>query len=273
MGATLPQPVSTDSPRRFPGVVLDGMLFTLVEPDRDVVVEYNRWYEGDHFYATVVGPGVLSGRRFVCTRSLKDLRISGPDPIVSHPSIGSFLALYLLTDTDAFNEWGAVNTKRLHDAGRIFTAREHVHTLMYRHQWSWTPDGTGVSPELSLDHPFGLVVAEFWHATEPDDDSLAIRLAERYAPLLHRGTSAQLILAFTPRQLLDDAPGDVPRASDMDGTVLMLHFHGDVPADAVMAGVGAARTELEGLERARLRFASPFIPTIPATDCYTDQLW
>ena len=58
---------------------LGSMLFTLVEPHRGHEVEYNRWYERDHFYAgCMVGPWLYSGRRWVATRDLKALRFPEP---------------------------------------------------------------------------------------------------------------------------------------------------------------------------------------------------
>jgi len=54
---------------------LGSALFTLVEPHRGHEVAYNRWYERDHFYAgCMIGPWYFAGRRWVCTRELKDLR-------------------------------------------------------------------------------------------------------------------------------------------------------------------------------------------------------
>src|SRR5207245_2031393 len=206
MTTRLPQPASSDSPRRFAGVQLRGLLFTLVEPASGLEREYNRWYEGDHFYATVVGPGVLSGRRFVCTRALKDLRIMGESPVVPTPDVGSFLALYLLEDPTAFNEWGAVNTGLLYSAGRIFQEREHIHTLMYSLDWWWGDDPAGVSPELALDHPYHLVVAEFVTAADGAGPDLSTWLVENHAPRVHAETGARLVLSFKPVHLLDEAP-------------------------------------------------------------------
>jgi hypothetical protein len=268
----LPLPISSDAPRRFPEVVVDGMLFTLVEPRRDLAVDYNRWYEGDHFYATVVGPGVLSGRRFVCTAPLKRLRIVGPDPVVPDAAVGSFLAIYYLAQTDEFSAWGAVNTGALHRAGRIFTAREHIHTAIYGAEWFWEPASDGISPEIALDHPFDLIVTEFWQPSAPDS-TFSAWLHSELVPRLHSRGAPDLVCAFRPRPLLDGAPSDVPRATGIDDAVMVLHFHRSGDAEAVMAATRDTATELEASGRAHLQFASPFIPTVPGTDQYTDELW
>ena len=51
-----------------PPVALGGSLITLVEPRPGHEVEYNRWYERDHFYAgCMVGAHCFAGARFVAT--------------------------------------------------------------------------------------------------------------------------------------------------------------------------------------------------------------
>ena len=39
-----------------------SMLFTMVDPEKGYEVEYNRWYERDHFYAgCMIGPKLFRG--------------------------------------------------------------------------------------------------------------------------------------------------------------------------------------------------------------------
>ena len=52
-----------------------SMLYTLVDPNKGYEVEYNRWYEREHFYAgCLIGPWLFAGKRWVATRELKDMR-------------------------------------------------------------------------------------------------------------------------------------------------------------------------------------------------------
>jgi hypothetical protein len=260
MSSSSPQPVSSTEPRRFPGVQLGGMLFTLVEPWRDRQVDYNRWYEADHFYATLFGPGVFAGRRFVCTSALKQLREVGDKQVVPAAGIGSYLALYWMTRTSEFNEWGAANSLALHDAGRIFVERDHIHTLMYDLDSWMGRDQSAVPPEIALDHPFAFLVVEV--LAGPD---IGRRVRDELAPdAIARG--AALVLTFRPVPLLDDRPADVPSATGTGDFRLLLHFHDGGSAEDAMAALAAA-------DRATVRFRSPFVPTIPGTDCYTDALW
>jgi hypothetical protein len=249
------------------------MLFTLVEPNRGREVDYNRWYEGDHFFATVVGPGVLSARRFACPRRLKDLRVIGDRPIVPNADVGSYLAVYMLEDLNAFSQWGAVNTERLRSEGRIFSEREHIHTLMYSFEWWHNREPDGVTPELALDHPFDLVVVEVVEAGPASSKSnFCDWLANRHGPAVLAETGAELILSFSPVPLLEGAAADVPRASVGD-TYLNLHFHRKAEPEQVMADLRKTTEQLEGNHFGRVQFVSPFVPTVPGTDRYVDELW
>lgn len=56
-------------------IKLGTLLFTMVEPEQGHEVEYNRWYEHDHFYAgCMIAPWQFAGDRFVATKRMKDLR-------------------------------------------------------------------------------------------------------------------------------------------------------------------------------------------------------
>ena len=104
-------------------VRLGSALFTLVEPHRGHEVAYNRWYERDHFYAgCMIGPWYFAGRRWVCTRELKDLRVGGEVPLFGDDRAGSYLALYW-TLKGRFREntdWSTRQVHWLHDHGRMF---------------------------------------------------------------------------------------------------------------------------------------------------------
>jgi len=73
-------------------IKLGTMLFTMVEPTKGHEVEYNRWYERDHFYGGVLtGAWSFSGDRFVATRELKDLPpYPAETPMTPDPLTGSY---------------------------------------------------------------------------------------------------------------------------------------------------------------------------------------
>ncbi|MHB8511611.1 MAG: hypothetical protein ACYDCC_05475 [Actinomycetota bacterium] len=238
-------------------VKLGSMLFTIVEPHKGHEVAYNRWYERDHFYAgCMVGPGVLSGKRWVAPREYKSVRIGSLDK-------GSYLATYFISE-DQSREWGAWAAKEvhaLHKAGRMFAERDHVHTKMYRYEWGAFRDEDGVPPELALDHPYKGIAAILCEAPERGSALENSRLE------ITTEGSVAMCLAFTPVPIPDEAPADVPRIPDDAHRFLLLYFLEQDPLDA-WESVAADAKALS----ANVLWAAPFIPTIPGTDIYTDQL-
>jgi hypothetical protein len=256
--------------RRYP-VELGSMLYTLVEPARDRALEYNRWYEGDHFFESLREPGAFAGRRFACTRELKQLRYPDGDAVVPSRESGSLLSVYWLLDGGRYEEWGAKRANELHAEGRMFPERAHVHTQLYDLDWFVARDDDGVTPELALDHPFpGMVTV----VGETDDhDALDRWYRETYLERLLPGSPIQLCLSFRPRALLPSAPGDVPKLPADPRRWLHLSFLDVEPAtcwNELFAGEGAA---VEAAGVGTVVFASPFVPTIPGTDTYMDRLW
>jgi len=263
----------TDDPIR-----IGTMLYTLVEPHRGHEVDYNRWYERDHFYAGCqIGAFNFAGARFVATAPVKALRYpSGDAALVADPQVGSYLGVYYVLDGhhDEWNRWAVDQVNVLHKAGRMFEHRDHVHTGLYRFEWEHRRDADGVPAELTLDHRFAGMASVF---IEPADgatgEQVGSWLRERYLPSVVPGSPVATVLGFSPLPLLADAPGDVPRGETLDERVLALCFLDEAPGaswDTVFAPLGAALADA-GL--GTVIWASGFIGTVPGTDTYTDQLW
>ena len=252
-------------------VVLGSMLFTLVEPHKGHEVAYHRWYERDHFYAgCMVGPWFFAGRRWVSTRDLKDRRIgSGESPLFGDDAAGSYLALYWVLDGRGpeNTDWGSRQVKWLHDNGRMFPHRDHIHTLIYRYRGAERRDDDGVPPELALDHPFqGLAAVVVERPPE----------ADRKAPVpqwdLGPDSSVALVLRWSGIPLPPGAPVTQPGAQGVERREMQLWFADSEPEHwwpAVESYAEALEANGEGV----VRWASPFVPTVPGTDRYTDQLW
>ena len=248
-------------------VRLGSALFTLVEPHRGHEVAYNRWYERDHFYAgCMIGPWYFAGRRWVCTRELKDVRVGGEVPLFGDDRAGSYLALYW-TLKGRFREntdWSTRQVHWLHDHGRMFGERDHVHTLLYLFKGAEARDADGVPAELALDHPFrglGAVVVE-----RADGDAAPPR------PALAPGDPVALVLSFRGVPLPPGAPVTQPGTEGVERREMQLWFADDEPA-AWWPAVGRYAAEVAGSGAGTVRWASPFIPTLPGTDLYTDRLW
>jgi hypothetical protein len=253
-------------------IALGSALFTLVEPHKGHEVAYNRWYERDHFYAGCMnGPFYFSGRRWVSTKDLKDMRLgarSGEDALFGDDRLGSYLALYW-TPKGRFRDntdWSTRQVHWLHANGRMFAERDHIHTLLYLYKGADARDADGVPPELALDHPFrglGAVIVE----PSADGD-----VAEVPRPVLSSTGSVALVLSFRGVPLPPNAPVTQPGTDGADRRELQLWFANAEPA-GWWAAVGDYADAVAESGTGRVRWASPFVPTVPGTDRYTDQLW
>jgi hypothetical protein len=246
---------------------LGSMLFTLVEPHQGHEVAYNRWYERDHFYAgCMVGPWMFAGRRFVATRQLKDLRFPAEPPMFGNHRRGSYLAVYWVLDGrhDEHFDWALRQVRWLHENDRMYPERDHVHTLLYRYRGATRRDADGVPPELALDHPFASMAAVMVERTAPE-------VAVPAAPLT-AGCSVAMALTFDPIPLPEDAPVSQPGLEHLDRRELQLWFC-DTGPDVAWPLVHHYAEAVAGSGTGTVVWASPFVPTVPGTDRYTDELW
>ena len=260
------EPGTGDSSER--PIRLGGALITIVEPHRGHEIAYNRWYERDHFYAgCMIGAWTLQGSRYVATRDLKALRYPTPSPICPDPSSGSYLAIYwiLAGKLSEWLRWGTDQVLWLHENGRMFAARDHVHTSMYRFHSEYRAHEDGIPIELALDHRsryLVFIVGRLRAGKTLDDVDAFVR---------HRRLG-DVAAAFAPLPLLGDAPSDVPRVDDSDRFALVSFVDDEISEtwDATFASLGG---ELAAARIADLLFVSPFRKTVVGTDTYTGELW
>ncbi len=258
-------------------VTLGSMLLSLLDPERGQEVAFHRWYERDHFYAgCMIGPWFFAGRRFVATHPLKDLRYPASSPFLDDARRGSYLALYwLLAGHHAEAErWAVRQVNRLIANDRMLPSRRPAHAGFYRHRWSAFRDADGVPAELALDHPYAGVVLVMVDAQPGGDRPASERwYREEHLPRVLPGSPAAMCLAFDPIPLPDDAPAYVPRPPGLERRSLHVYF--------LEADPRACWRELFEPQARLLRerglgtvvWAAPFIPTIPGSDRYADELW
>jgi hypothetical protein len=260
------------------GIKLGTALLTMVEPHRGHEVEYNRWYERDHFYAgCMVGAWQFAGRRFVCPRPYKDLRWPREaNPITPDPMVGSYIAVYwvLAGHHDEWNAWAVDQVNWLHANGRMFPERDHIHTLLYQYEWSERTSTNGPSAELALDHHYpGMVMTVGEAAEGVDRAEVAAWYREEHLPPVLAEGAVDLVLGFSPLPLLGNAPSDVPRTEGNDRRFTLLWFLNRDPLAVWPSTFADHGAELAKSGLALPVWASPFIPTVVGTDTYTDQLW
>jgi hypothetical protein len=261
------QEVGSGDTRQKP-IKLGGALVTLVEPHRGHEVDYNRWYERDHFYAgCMIGAWTISGTRYVATRRHKDARFPMDSSFVADPSKGSYVAVYwvLAGKFGEWMKWGTDQVNWLHANDRMFEHRDHISTAMYKFRTESHANDDGVPVELACDRAYPGLVMLVAEPPEGKDAQWILDWAAGHSP-----APADQVAAFTPVPLLADAPKDVPLTPETE-RVCMLAFDESDPLEH-WDGYRAYADSLEG-DGGRVVFAAPFIKTIPGTDTYTDQLW
>jgi hypothetical protein len=258
-------------------IKLGTILFTMVEPHRGHEVDYNRWYERDHFYGGVLtGAWSFAGDRFVATRELKDLRYPAGSPMTPDPLTGSYLAIYWVLDGhhDEWNRWSVDTVKVLHATGRMFQERTHIHTVLYDFGWSIQSSDRGTSAELALDRSYAGLVVNVGELSDGATHSDVEDWTRAWAKdAMAQSWGPDLILNATPLPLLDDAPADVPRVTNADRRFVQLHFLDHVPQLGWDDGYAQFGEQLEASGTAKHLWTAPWIQTVFGTDTYTDQLW
>ena len=252
-------------------IELGHSMITLVEPHRDKVEEYNRWYEHDHAYAAVTSaPGCFAYGRYVATKELKALRYPNPSAVADPVTNGSYIAIYWYEQgrVKEVVDYSASVAPALVAAGRMNGDRDHVSTATYDYLGHTGRGPKAVPPEIALDHPYRGLVAVWLRPAEGVD---VVELGNWARANLDGDIAAG---RGPVDQVIDFAQSDAGFAlTGRVEEVLRCYFLDADPRevwDDVFAGLGAA-VEAGGKGRAEL--VAPFIPTVPGTDRYQDELW
>jgi hypothetical protein len=219
---------------------------------------------------------VFAGRRWVATRDLQTLRYPHDSPIAQPLSRGCYISTYIHQPGhhDEVVRWYiAAMAGNLYPNGRGFTDRTHVFTTHAPYSFGVVRDGEGpMRPWHALDHPYvGLVLEVIDPGHLDRRPELIEKLEHDFVPGQLAGSPAGVCLGFAAT-VLDNGgvvPG-VPDVPDQERLIAVLwllevdprrcwsHFlpHGDLIKSA-----GGS-----------LLLAAPFIPTLPGTNTYVNEL-
>ena len=254
-------------------------LFTMVDPNPGHEVEYNRWYERDHFYAgCMIGPWLFAGSRWVATRALKDMRFPEDTPFAVPADAGSYLAIYWMLDGyyDEHFAWSLPQVQWLYANGRGFAERTHAHTGLYDHPWAHYRDADPVPLELALDHHYeGLAVVSLERADGVSADELQSWLTSDALPALMQGSPIAAAAGWSPIDRGDSdsgAPMDLGTSPGGEERLLQMFFIEEKP-EGSWDRFHAYADAVNASGKAKVLFAAPFYRTVVGTDTYTDQLW
>jgi 2-hydroxychromene-2-carboxylate isomerase len=256
-------------------VALGAAIFGFVEPHRGAEAAFNRWYERDHLVAAgAMAPWTMATQRWVATRELKALRYPADSPIARPKERGSYLsAIWIQADRfDDQQAWVAEQMKMLAAMDRNFDRRDVVGTVGYDYRGGAFRDPDGVPPEQALDHRYpGIVLAWLERAADVRMPEFEKWLVEQQLPALIKGTPLAMALAFAPKPKASWWPKAAPEVPGIGERLLVSFFTERDPREcwAAFAGLGAALT---ASRKGRALLVAPFIPVVPGTDRYSDEL-
>ena len=262
----------------IPEIALGTVLFSIVEPHPGHEREFHRWYERDHFFAgCMIGANYFSGRRWVAPKPLKALRFPARTPIADDIRKGSYLVTYWILAGHYADtlRWSVDQVLQLHKQDRMQPPRDNVSTAFYAYAWGAFRDADGVPAELALEHPYaGIAVTMVDRRPDVAEADFTRWCREDYLPGFLAGSPIAMSLCLRPHVLPDDAPAYVPRPSqdELDRRYLLLSFLEAEPGAWWMDMFGGLGRDLVGAGLGDVIYAAPFIPTIPGTDQYVDEL-
>jgi hypothetical protein len=256
-------------------VRIGSALITMVEPHPGHERAYNRWYEDDHFYAGAMAmPWMFAGRRWVAPRDLQRLRYPADSAIAQPLNSGCYLSIYWITEGryEDHIRWTVATNQRLGPDGRVYNDRTHVYTAFQSYDGCAYRDADGPRDIHALDYPFGGLVLEVVDAVGVDRDALWSWLRDEHIPDVLRGSAVAMCLAFHPMPLPADRQSFVRDLPGLDRRLTLLWFTDGSPADEwdrTFAGLGDAVAKDD---KAKVELVAPFVPTVPGTERYVDEL-
>ncbi|MFI9026547.1 hypothetical protein [Streptomyces sp. NPDC053560] len=259
------------------GVRPGHALITMVEPHPGQEHAYNRWYEDDHFIAGAMAmPWIFAGRRWVATRDLQLLRYPDPSAVARPVTAGCYLSTYWLTEGryDDHMRWTVAINRRLNSDDRVHQDRTHVFTAFQDHEATVYRDGAAGPRDFhALDHPYAGLVLQVIDAAEPGQRAELLEwLRTRQLPARLAGSRAALVTAFRPTPLPADRMAYVAQVAGVDTRLTLLWFLEADPRDCWADTFEGLDTEVAASGLGRVELVAPFIPTVPGTDRYVDQL-
>ncbi|MEU7658738.1 hypothetical protein [Streptomyces lincolnensis] len=252
-------------------------LITMVEPHPGHEYAYNRWYEDDHYYAGAMAmPWMYAGRRWVATRDLQLLRRPEKSAIAEPVTAGCYLSTYWITDGryDDHMRWTVAINKRLNRDSRVYRDRTHVFTAFQDHAATVYRDGAAGPRDFhALDHPYAGLVLQVIDAESPEQrPELLEWLVSRHLPKQLAGSPTALVTVFRPTPLPGDRMSYVKQVEGIDTRLTLLWFLEADPRECWEAHFAGLEEQITGAGLGRLELLAPFVPTIPGTDKYVDQL-
>lgn len=253
---------------------IGSALITMVEPHVGHESAYNRWYEDDHFNAGALAmPWMFSGRRWVAPVPYQRLRYPADSAVAQPVEAGKYFSIYWITEGryDDHIRWTVGTNQRLLADGRVFLERDHTFTSFQEYAGPIYRDATGPRDIHALEYPYqGLVLEVIDAPDKASRDKLVAWLKRERVPAPDAPVALGMI--FLPMPLPADKQAYVKDVEGVDTRITVLWFTEGDPADGWDATFGTVGDEVAATGLGRVELMAPFIPTLPGTETYVDQL-
>jgi hypothetical protein len=219
-------------------------------------------------------PWMFAGRRWVATVALQELRYPEDSTIARPLSAGKYISIYWITDGryESHMRWTVSTNQRLLADGRVFQERTHVFTSFQAYRGAHYRDGSGPRDIHALDYPYGgLVVEVIDSASAAQREDALAWFAGEHAPTVMQGGPVAMATVFQPQPLPGDKQPYMKDVEGVDDRLTVLWFTEGDPREAwdrfADAGPHVAKSGL-----GKVQLMAPFLPTVPGTDRYVDEL-
>lgn len=259
------------------GADLGHALITMVEPHTGHERQYNRWYEDDHYIAGAMAmPWMFAGRRWVATRELQLLRYPERSSVAQPVSAGCYISTYWITAGRYADHmrWTVSINKRLNRDHRVFQDRTHIFTAFQDHAATIYRDADqGPRDVHALNYPYaGLVVQVIDANSLSGREELMAWLRDDHLPKRLTGSPAAMVTVFAPTPLPLDRMTYVKQVEGVGTRLTLLWFLQQDPRDIWQNHFTNLDSAVAGTGLGAVEFVAPFIPTVPGTDRYVDEL-
>ena len=246
-------------------------IFALHDPYPGHGRAFNAWYERDHMYlGGVLAPWTIGGVRWVATARLKSMRFPA-DGSFGPAAAGSYLASYWIQAGRLADQQSWVMATLASGVGASFSDKSVQTATTYDRVGDWQRDPDGVPPFLALAHGYrGLGWLMLERAPHASVEALADWLFRDYAQRRWAKSAVALAIGFAPRPKEPWWPQSAPEVAGVGERLAVACFLETDPAacwDELFVPLAA-----EIAPQGRVLFAAPFLPTVPGTHRYTDEL-
>lgn len=253
---------------------IGSALITMVEPHVGHEAGYNRWYEDDHFNAGAMAfPWMFAGRRWVATVAYQRLRYPADSAVAQPVEAGKYISTYWITDGQYENHlrWAVGTNHRLFADNRVYLERDHTFTSFQAYKGAIYRDAVGPRDVHALDYPYQGLVLEVIDAPDATSrDALVEWLKAERVPA--PDSQVALGMIFQPMPLPADKQPYVKDVEGVDTRITVLWFTEGDPKDGWDATFAPVGDQVAATGLGRVELMAPFIPTLPGTEKYVDEL-